>query len=136
MYAIAVALAVLAVLVLVLLAVEIESFRRGRTLISRRRLKLRIMAGLLLLSLLTAVFLGLFVLGLRDANTHPRFFIAYWSMCLVAAIALVRIMLADLQDVEDRFTQRQHEIWRDMAQFVGDQIAAKKREAGKSGKSE
>jgi Na+/melibiose symporter-like transporter len=127
MYAVAVALAVAAMLVLVLVAVEIQAYWRGRTLISRRRLKLRLVAGALLLSLLAAVFLGLFVLGLRNAHQHPRFFLAYWSCCLAAAIALIWVMLADLQEVEDRFSQRQQEIWRDMARFVGDNIAAAKR---------
>lgn len=138
MYAIAITLVVLAIMVLVLLAVEIQSYRRGRTIISRRRLKLRMVAGALLLSLLVAVFLGLFVLGLREGRENPRFFLAYWSGCLLAAIALMRVMLADLQEVEDRFTQRQHEIWRDMARFVGEQISARKRAdaGGKSEKSE
>jgi Na+/melibiose symporter-like transporter len=122
-------------LVLVLLAIEIQSYRRGRTIISRRRMTLRMVAGALLLTLLVAVFLGLFVLGLRDASTNPQFFLAYWSMCLLAAIALMRVMLADLQEVEDRLTQRQHEMWRDMARFVGEQISGRKR-ADAGGKSE
>ncbi len=135
MYAVATTLVVIGVMVLILLAVEIQSYRRGRTLITKRRLKLRIVAGALLLSLIAAVFLGLFVLGLDSAREQPQFFLAYWSGCLLAAIALVWVMLSDLQDVEDRFAQRQHEIWRDMARFVGDQLAASKRSdtADKSG---
>jgi Na+/melibiose symporter-like transporter len=133
MYAVAVALVAAAMLVLVLLAVEVQGYWRGRTVISRRRLKLRIVAGALLLSLLAAVFLGLFVLGLRQAHQHPRFFLAYWSCCLAAAIALIWVMLADLQEVEDRFAQRQQEIWRDMARFVGDQTAAAKRAKAEKG---
>jgi Na+/melibiose symporter-like transporter len=127
MYAIAVGLPAVAILVLVLVVIEIHAYLRGRTLISRRRLKLRLVAGALLLSLLAAVFLGLFVLGLRNAHQHPQFFLAYWSCCLAAAIALIWVMLADLQEVEDRFAQRQQEIWRDMARFVGDRTAAAKR---------
>ena len=138
MYAIALTLAVLGMMVLLLLAVEIHSFRHGRTLISRRRLKLRLVAGALLLSLIVAVFLGLFVLRLGSASGHPHFFLAYWSACLLAAIALVWVMLADLQEVEDRFSQRQNEIWRDMARFVGEQLGgAKRRDAdGKKDKAE
>ena len=125
-YVVAVLLPLAAVTVLLLLAVEILSYRRGRTLITRRRLKLRLVAGALLLSLFTAVFLGLFVLGLESARGHPSFFLAYWLSCLAAAIALVWVMLADLQEVEDRFTQRQNEIWRDMARFVSDQMHGSK----------
>ena len=129
-------LAILAMLVLVLLAVEIQSYRRGRTVISRRRLTLRIVAGCLLLSLLAAVFLGLFVLGLRDAHLHARFFLVYWMSCLMGAIALVRVMLADLQEVEDHGARRRNEMWREMARFVGEQMRAAKRpgSGGKGGK--
>ncbi|MFB3882570.1 MAG: hypothetical protein ACE149_14985 [Armatimonadota bacterium] len=137
MYVIAVMLPLAAVTVLLLLAVEILAYRRGRTLITRRRLKLRLVAGALLLSLFTAVFLGLFVLGLRNAHQHPSFFMAYWLSCLAAAIALVWVMLADLQEVEDRFTQRQNEIWRDMARFVSDQMRGSRWPGSdKSGKKE
>jgi uncharacterized membrane protein YhaH (DUF805 family) len=134
-YAVAVILPLAAVMVLLLLAVEILAYLRGRTLITRRRLKLRLVAGALLLSLFTAVFLGLFVLGLRSAHQHPSFFLAYWLSCLAAAIALVWVMLADLQEVEDRFAARQHEIWRDMARFVSDQMRGTKRpDSRESGK--
>ncbi len=138
MYGVALTLAILAMMVLVLLAVEVQSFRRGRTLISRRRLTLRVVAGVLLLSLIIAVFLGLFVLGLSDGHRHPRMFLAYWSMCLLAAVALVWVMLADLQEVEDSAADRQREIWRDMARLVGEQMRSGKQQdtGGESEKPE
>jgi Fe2+ or Zn2+ uptake regulation protein len=38
------------------------------------------------------------------------------------AVVLVWVMLADVREVGDRFTQRQHEIWREMARFLGTSI--------------
>ena len=126
MYSIAITLSILGLSVLLLLLVEVRSFRSGRTLISRRRLVLRIVAGLLLLTLLTAVFVGLFMLRLTDAVGRPQLFLVYWSSCMLVAIVLVWVMLADLQDVENRYSARQQEIWRDMARFVAEQSSEKK----------
>ncbi len=128
MFAIALALAILGAALLVLLYLEIRNYRVGRTLISRRRLVLRVLAGVLLLSLIAAVFVGLFLLKLETAQGREVLFLIYWCSCLAVAIALVWVMLADLQEVEDRFSQRQHEIWRDMAQFVTDQVKSKQGE--------
>ena len=122
MYTIAISLTILTLIVLLLLLIEIRSYTAGRTLISRRRLVLRIIAGLLLLSLFAAVFVGLFILRLTGAQARPQLFVTYWSSCLLVAVVLVWVMLADLQEVEDRATKRKHEMWRDMAQFVAKQI--------------
>jgi len=105
-------------MVVVLLLVEVRHYRAGRHLISRRRFALRLVAGLLMLALLAAVFVGLFVLRLRDARGNPPLFLSFWSGCLVAAIALVWVMVADMREVADRSTQRQHQVWRDMARFI------------------
>jgi hypothetical protein len=125
-------LVVLGLALLVLLTIEVRNYRAGRTLISRRRLGLRVAAGALLLSLLAAVYVGLFVLRLESAVGRERLFLVYWSSCLAVAIALVWVMLADLQEVEDRFSQRQHEIWHEMARFVAHQIKAEKETDGGS----
>ena len=121
MYTLAISLTILALIVLLLLLMEIRSYTAGRTLISRRRLVLRIIAGILLLSLVAAVFVGIFILRLTGAQDRPQLFVAYWSSCLLLAVLLVWVMLADLQEVEDRASQRQHDMWRDMAKFVAGQ---------------
>ncbi len=137
MYAIAITLAILGTTLVVLLYLEIRNFRTGRTLITRRRLMLRVLAGMLLMSLIAAVFVGLFLLKLESAQGREALFLIYWCSCLGVAIALVWVMLADLQEVEDRFSQRQHEIWRDLAQFAADQVKTKQGEDAESkGKSE
>jgi uncharacterized membrane protein len=128
-YAIAVTLSILGLIVLLLVLVEVRSFRSGRALISRRRLSLRIAAGVLLLTLLAAVFIGLFVLRLTGAQERPQAFFVYWSSCLLVAIVLIWVMLADLQHVESRYSARQQEIWRDMARFVAEQTASEEGQA-------
>ena len=122
MYTIAISLTILTLIVLLLLLIEIRSYTTGRTLISRRRLVLRIIAGLLLLSLFAAVFVGLFILRLTGAQARPQLFLTYWSSCLLVAVVLVWVMLSDLQEVEDRASKRRHEMWRDMARFVAGQM--------------
>jgi uncharacterized membrane protein len=125
-YSVAVALVTLGLIVVLLLLVEVRQYGAGRRFISRRRFALRLVAGLLMLVLLAAVFVGLFVLRLHNAYARPTLFLGFWSGCLLVAVALVWVMLADMREVEDRFSKRQHELWRDMARFVADQMKAKK----------
>ncbi len=122
MYGLALALLILSLLVMVLVLVEVRQYRAGRHMISRRRFALRVVAGLLMLLLLAAVFLGLFVLQLRDAYARPQLFLAYWGGCIVLAAALAWVMVSDMQAVEDGFSQRQHQLWREMARFVADHV--------------
>lgn len=124
MYTVAISLAIVGIIVVLLLLIEVRSFRARRTLISRRRLALRVAAGFMLLALLAAVFLGLFALRLYSAQSRPQLFLAYWSGCLLISVALVWVMLADLREVEDRFNARRHEIWHDMARFLADRMKA------------
>jgi len=127
-YALALTLLVLAFVILLLLLVEVRNYRAGRTLISRRRLALRLAAGMLLMSLLAAVFVGVFVLKIVAAMEHPRLFLVYWSSCLLVAIALIWVMLADMQEVESRIAERRNEMWKEMARFVAEQVERKKAE--------
>jgi len=120
---VAVLLPCLALLVVALLVLEVRRYRTGRHLISARRLALRLAAGALLLGLLTAIFAGLFLLRLTEADGREQLFLAYWGGCLVFAFVLMFLMVADMREVEQRSTQRQHEIWRDFARYL----------AGKSG---
>jgi cytochrome c biogenesis protein CcdA len=125
-YTLALSLAILGIIVTLLLVMEVGNYRARRTLITRRRLLLRVAAGLMLLALLSGVFVGVFVLRIVDAQSRPQLFLTYWSGCLLLAIALVWVMLMDLREVEDRFKARQREIWRDMARFVVDQMNAER----------
>ncbi len=97
-------------------------YKAGRHLISARRLGLRLIAGVLLLALVALVFIGLFVLHLREAAARPQFFLTFWSVCLLLAVLLIMVMLADLHEVGERYSQRQNEIWRDFASFLAKQV--------------
>jgi len=133
MYAVGISLTILGLIVLVLLLLEIRSFQAGRTLITRRRLVLRVVAGLLLLALLVAVFVGIFMLRLTTAEQRPQLFLVYWTSCLLVAIVLVWVMLADIQEVESRYSERRQQIWRDMSEFVGHELAGREKRDSVSG---
>jgi FtsH-binding integral membrane protein len=123
MVIIGIALPILAFIVVLVLIGEVHRYKSGRHFISARRLGLRLVAGFLLLALMAMVFIGLFILHLRDPGSHPQFFITFWSVCLLIAVSLILVMLADLREVGKRYTQRQHEIWRDFANFLARQGA-------------
>jgi hypothetical protein len=120
MNAVGVALAVLCLLTLILLALEVRSYASGRTLITARRLVLRLIAGVILLALLAAVYAGLFLLDLRSAEPRPQVFAAYWLTCLLLAFVLMWVMMMDLREVETKFEERKQRMWEDMARFVED----------------
>lgn len=125
----AVVLPLLVVVVAVLLGAEVGRFRAGQHLVSPRRLGLRLVAGGLMILLLVAVFLGLFAFQLRRPEARPALFLVYWSACLVVAVALMLVMLADVKEVEARSAQRRRELRRDFAQSIlKAQAAAKQRE--------
>jgi uncharacterized membrane protein len=105
-----------------LLVTEIYRRFTGASLVSRRRFALRLIAGLLLVSLLVAVFLGLFVLGLEEAGARPNLFLAFWSGCVVIAFLLIFVMLADMREVEDSYSRHQREIWGDFARCLADSL--------------
>ena|GEM_PF-1732097 len=129
MFTVAISLVILSLIVVILLMVEIRQFRTGRRLISRRRFALRLVAGMLMLVLLAAVFVGLFVVRLTQAEARPALFMGYWSGCILIAVILVGAMMADVREVDERLTERQHQIWRDMAQLLAGRV---KREGGES----
>lgn len=122
MFGVALALVIVALIVVILLLVEVGHYRAGRYLLSGRRFALRLAAGLLMLVLLGAVFVGLFLLRLTEAQAHPTLFLGFWCGCLVVAVALVWVMLADMREVGNRLSERQHQIWRDLARFLAGQI--------------
>lgn len=115
MWIVAIALPILIVVFVLLLLAEVRRFKAGRHLISPRRLGLRLIAGGLMIVLLTAVFLGLFVLDLNEVRGRPHLFLVFWSACLGVSVLVILVMLADMREVEDRYAQRRHELSRDFA---------------------
>ena len=136
MVIIGIVLPILAFVLVLVLAGEISRFKSGRHLISPRRLALRLVAGLLSLMLLAGVFVGLFVLRLREVGARPELFVVFWSACLLIAVALILVMLADMREVGERYTQRQHEIWRDLASHLAKSVPQLRLPQDAAGKDE
>ncbi|NIM06258.1 MAG: hypothetical protein GTO55_07735 [Armatimonadetes bacterium] len=126
MYALAVVLAAAIIGVLILLALEIRQWTSGRHFISRRRFVLRIIAGLALMTLLAGVFVGITVLRLTEPTGRPLLFLGYWLGCLLIAMGLVVVALAEMREVKLREKEREHEIWRDIASLIANQTRKKK----------
>ncbi len=118
MIAIAVLLPVTACAIACLLCLEVRKYRSGQQIISLRRFRLRLAAGAVAMVLCAAIFAILFLLPHDFMHAHPAVALAALIVCLAAAIALIWIMLADIQEVENRLSQREHEIWRDFARLV------------------
>ena len=118
MIAIAVLLPASACAIGYLLWLEVRKYRSGQQIITVRRFRLRLAAGAIAVVLCAAIFSILFVLPPTYAESHPVVLLSIWGACLAMAIALIWIMLADIQEVEDRLNQREHEIWRDFARLV------------------
>jgi hypothetical protein len=135
-FALALALLILALLVIMMLLVEVRQYRAGRRLLSARRFALRIIAGVLLLALLGVIFAGLFVLRLTHAEGNVRLFLSFWGGCALMAIALVWVMVADLQEMRKQAVRRQHEIWRDFARYIADSVSPNPRGRESPGKDE
>ena len=131
MLAIAVLLPVTAVVIGALLLGEVHRYRAGPRLISARRFRLRLAAGLISVLLSAALFVLLFGLPRPLLAAHPAVGLALAVFCLVAAVAVMFIMVADVQEVEDRGRQRRAELWRDFARSV-----AGKEPDGETGRKE
>lgn len=134
MTVLAVLLPTAAVVITYLFALEVIKYRAGTLMITPRRFRLRFAAWLLAL-LLCAVVLTAIFLPRSFTQTHAGLVLGLWSLGLVMAIALIWIMLADIQEVEDRIKAREHEIWRDFARMLASRGGAGER-ADKSEKHE
>jgi hypothetical protein len=104
--------------VLLLILIEIRKWQTGRSLISKRQFAIRMVGGALLWALVTAVFVGIYVLRLGTPKGHPVLFLIFWLSCVAAAFVLMFLAIADLRQVENQQTQRQAQLWRDMARIV------------------
>jgi len=126
MYILGVALASAIVGVLILLAVEARKWAAGRLFISRRRFALRIAAGLILAALLAGVFVGLLILRLAEPTGRPLLFLGYWLGCLVIALGLIVVALAEMKQVRLGEKAGESANWREIARLLADHSQRKK----------
>lgn len=115
---VAVLLPTAAVIITCLFLLECIKYRSGALLISRRRFRLRFAAWLLALLLCGTVFVAMFLVPRSFVQSHPGLVLGLWGFGLVLGIALIWIMLVDIQEVEDRTKQRESEIWREFARTL------------------
>jgi hypothetical protein len=60
----------------------------------------------------------MFLVPRSFVQNHPGLVLGLWGFGLVLGIALIWIMLIDIQEVEDRIKEREREIWRDFARML------------------
>jgi len=131
--ALAVILLALMMGALLLMVLEIRKWQTGRSVISRRRLWIRMAGGTLLWALVTAVFLGIYVLGLGTPQGRPVAFLVYWMSCVVVAFVLMFLAIADMREVETRQTEREMRMWREMARLIAGKPESKDETTDKPG---
>jgi protein-S-isoprenylcysteine O-methyltransferase Ste14 len=112
----------LAIGVIILMLVEFRAWRAGRSVISAGQIALRMVGGAILLALLAAIFLGLFILHLRNPHGQPIVFLAWWTGCLILAIGLLFLALEDMRHVEQRQREQEHQIWREFARMMAERM--------------
>jgi small-conductance mechanosensitive channel len=136
MYAIAVLLAALFLAVLILAMVEAREYTSGRSLISRRRFVIRMLAAGLMLAEVAAIFSGLFVLNLRRPAGHPALWAAWWSGCILGGFVLMFLALADAKELETRQGERERQLWREFARSLAFRKERDKDSEGEGGEAD
>lgn len=104
---------------LTFLWLEVTQYLRGRSLLSRRRLWVRVIGGVIFISLLCAAFAGLFLLDLRhptDANVMV--WGLYWSGCMILALAMMVLAFEDFKAVAAARREQESKYWHDVATMV------------------
>lgn len=108
------------------LVFEVRQSLAGRRFITRKRFALRLISGVLLLALLTAVALGISIFGLARPDARPLAFLIYWSSCMAAAFLLVVLVLLELKQIGLSKREKEVELWRDIARSIAENLPKKK----------
>jgi len=106
------------VFLITLLTGEIRRYREGSSPLDKRRFVLRLISGLLLISLLLAIFVGVVILKVTAPDDHPLFFLIYWLACLSAALGLIVLALLDMLKVRQLRSNRGDELWKDLSRII------------------
>ena len=105
--------------VLTFMVLEALRWQRGALIISRRRFRIRMLAGVLLVLLLAALFVGRFILVLTDpSGPRAELFWAWWLGCLLVALGLLYLAGVDMNELDSTRLERENELWRDFARLV------------------
>jgi len=111
-YAIGIILSICAVAIFIGMAYQILAYFRGRLLISRHQLILRLTAGVLLLITIGMIFYTALV---RFSN--PILALGFWSLMLFLPLIVIIIAWLDLRQLARAQHERQAELYRNLAHF-------------------
>jgi len=107
-------LAAVAVATVTGLAVEYWQWRAGRRIIDQRQMLLRLLGGLILLTILGMILVGVLLVDWQSVVS----FAIYWSLCLALVFGLMVLALADWRRVLERQLEREKELGRAFAQAL------------------
>jgi len=127
-YTTAVLLGAAAVVIIVAVLVEVNKYFRGRSIISRRQLILRVVMGGLILLILGLSFYGLAFL---PQSAEPLTELIFWLVVLVIAVVVVILALADLRRVRATQHRARAELYQrlvDLRQEIADLTEARQAE--------
>jgi hypothetical protein len=96
---------------------EIRLHRAGDSPLGLRRLRLRIIAGGLLIGLFLAISFGVVVLKLTAPDDRPLFFLIYWLSCLLAAMAVMTLAMIDMLQVSRLRRNHGQDLWKNLSQI-------------------
>lgn len=102
------------VAILTWMAVELNAWRRGRQLLSRHQLTIRLLNGFLLLVVLALIFAGRFVIGWRSTVSE----ILYWLGILAMVMIIAAVAVSDWRAVLRLREEKAKQIYQDFVQTL------------------
>ncbi len=109
-YPVGVIFTCLAVAIIIGMVVQALSYARGRQIITRRQLAMRMVTGVLLLATIGLVFYTAVV-----KLTDPITVLVIWGLLIVLPVAVMVLAWLDLRQVARTQHQRQAELYRNLA---------------------
>lgn len=96
---------------------EIRLHRAGDSPLGLRRLRLRIIAGILLIGLFLAIIFGVVILKLTAPDDRPLFFLIYWLACLLVSLAVMILAMIDMLQVSRLQHNHDRDLWKNLSQI-------------------
>ena len=126
-YAATVALFAACVAVLTMMALQVLSFVRGRSIITRRHFALRMVSGALLLAILLGIFAGHTI-----KFPSPWHELAFWAVIVLSTVAVAVLALTDLRLTERQIHLRRAELYSQLGKLEQQlkQLAEKAKRGG------
>jgi hypothetical protein len=110
-YAAGIFLAVIAVCAAIMMTVQLVEYLRGRSLLTRRHLALRLLTGVLLVGIVAGIYAGVLI-----RFPSPLAELAYWGSVVVFLGVVILLGLTDLRMLERVVHQRRAQLYRQLAE--------------------